>query len=52
MTGFYVEKIFLKKIKEDLICAMKTMLKWFRLNSLKANLKKFQFIILGDKTCY
>ena len=31
---------------------MKNILKWFRLNSLKANPGKFQFIILGDKTCY
>ena len=25
---------------------------WFRLNSLKANSGRFQFMILGDKTCY
>ena len=31
---------------------MKNILKWFRLNSLKANQGKFQFMILGDKTCY
>ena len=31
---------------------MKSILKWFRLNSLKANPGKFQFMILGDKTCY
>ena len=42
----------LPKIKEDLICTMKNILKWFRLNSLKANPGKFQFIILGGKTCY
>ena len=36
----------------DLICTMKNILKWFRLNSLNANPGKFQFIILGDKTCY
>ena len=42
----------LPKIKEDLICTMKNILKWFRLNSLKANPGKFQFMILGDKTCY
>ena len=40
------------KIKEDLICTMKNILKWFRLNSLKVNPGKFQFMILGDKTCY
>ena len=27
-------------------------LKWFRLNSLKANPGKFKFMILGYKTCY
>ena len=42
----------LPKIKEDLICTMKNILKWFRLNSLKANSGKLQFMILGDKTCY
>ena len=42
----------LPKIKEDLICTMKNILKWFRLNSLKANPGKFQFMIVGDKTCY
>ena len=42
----------LAKIKEDLICTMKNVLKWFMLNSLKANLGKFQFMILDDKTCY
>ena len=31
---------------------MKNILKWFRLNSLKANTRKFQFMVLGDKTCY
>ena len=28
---------------------MKNILKWFRLNSFKANHGKFQFMILGDK---
>ena len=42
----------LAKIKEDLIYTMKNLLKRFMLNSLKANPGKFQFIILGDKTCY
>ena len=40
------------KIKEDLICTMKNTLKWFSLHSLKVNPVKFQFMILGDKTCY
>ena len=31
---------------------MQNILKWFRLNSLKANPGKFLFMILGDKTCY
>ena len=42
----------LRKVREDLICTMKNLLKWFRLNSLKANPGKFQFMIIGDKTCY
>ena len=42
----------LSKIKEDLIFTMKIVLKWFMLNSLKANPGKFQYMILGDKTCY
>ena len=44
MTVLYihVEKIY----------TMKRILKWFRLNSLKANPGKFQFMILGEKTCY
>ena len=42
----------LPKIKDDLICAMKNILKWFRLNYLKVNPGKFQFTILGDKRCY
>ena len=41
----------LAEIKEDLICTMKNVLKWFMLNFLKAQ-GKFQFMILGDKTCY
>ena len=39
-------------IKEDLICTMKNILKLFRLNSLKANPGRFQFMILSDRTCY
>ena len=31
---------------------MKNILKRFRLDSLKANPGKFQFMILGNKTCY
>ena len=42
----------LPKIKEDLIFTMKNILKWFRLNSLKANPKKFQLMILDGKTRY
>ena len=42
----------LPKIKEELIRTMKNILKWFRLNSLKANSGKFQLMILSDETCY
>ena len=31
---------------------MKNVLKWFTLNSIKANPVKFQFMILCNKTCY
>ena len=53
MTILYihVEKD-LPKIKEDLIYTMKNILKWFRVTSLKANLGKLQFMILGNKACY
>ena len=42
----------LPKIKDDLICTMKNVLKWSMLNYLKANPGKSEFMILGDKTCY
>ena len=39
----------LTEIKENLIFVTKSILNWFRLNSLKANPGTFQFMILGDK---
>ena len=39
----------LTDIKENLVSDTKSILNWFRLNSLKANPRKFQFMILGDK---
>ena len=30
---------------------MESIMEWFSLDSLKANLGKFYFIILGDKNC-
>ena len=42
----------LPKIKVDLLYTMKNKLKCFSLNSLKTYPGKFQFTILGDKTCY
>ena len=42
----------LPKIKEYLICTMKNILNSFRSNSLKTIPGKFQFMILGDETCY
>ena len=36
--------------KENLISDTKSILNWFRLNSLKANPGKFQFMILGDRS--
>ena len=41
---------WLTEIKENLIFDTKSILKWFRLNSLKANPGKFQFSIPGDKS--
>ena len=38
----------LTEIKENLVSDTKSILNWFRLNSLKANPGKFQFMILGD----
>ena len=40
----------LKEIKENLVSGTKSILNWFRLNSLKTNPGKFQFMILGDKS--
>ena len=39
----------LLRIKEDLTFDMKNILLWFRINSLKANAGKFQFMILNRK---
>ena len=51
-NNIYLSGKDLSKIKENLICTMKNILKWFRLNFLKANPGEFQFKTLGDKTCY
>ena len=40
----------LKEIKENLVSDTKSILNWFRLNSLKVNPGNFQFMILGDKS--
>ena len=40
----------LTKIKVNLIFDTKRILNWFRLNSLKSNPGKFQFMILGDES--
>ena len=40
----------LTDIKENLVSDTKSILNWFKLNSLKANLGKFQFMILGDRS--
>ena len=40
----------LAEIKENLVSDTKSILNWFRLNSLKANPGKLQFMILGDKS--
>ena len=40
----------LTEIKENIVSDTKSILSWFRLNYLKANPGKFQFMILGDKS--
>ena len=40
----------LTDIKENLVSDTKSILNWFRLNSLKANPGKFQFMIFRDKS--
>ena len=40
----------LTEIKENLASDTKSILNWFRLNSLKASPRKFHFMILGDKS--
>ena len=47
----YSSGIELFSILENLKHDTKTILKWFRINSLKANPGKFQFMILGKKQC-
>ena len=39
----------LTSVLENLKHNMKIILKWFRINSLKANPRKFQFMLLGQK---
>ena len=41
---------WLTEIKENLIFDTKSILNWFRLNSLKANPGKFRFMVFGDKS--
>ena len=38
------------EIKECLIFDPKSILNWFRLNYLKANPEKFEFMIVGEKS--
>ena len=47
----YNSRTELSSILENLKHDTKTVLKWFRINSLKANLGKIQFMILGKKQC-
>ena len=50
-NALYSSGIELFSIFENLKHDTKTILKWFRINSLKANPGKFQFMILGKKQC-
>ena len=49
---FYSSGIELSSILENQKHDTKTILKRFRINSLKANPGKFQFMILGKKQCH
>ena len=40
----------LTEIKENLVFDTESILNWFRLNSLKAKLRKFQYMALGAKS--
>ena len=50
-NSFYSDGTKLSSILENLKHDTKIILKWFRINSLKANPGKFQFMILGKKQC-
>ena len=47
----YSDGMGLSSILENLKQDMKVISKWFRINSLKANSGKFQFMILGKNQC-
>ena len=47
----YTGGMELSSISENLKHDTKIILNWFRINSLKANPWKFQFMILGKKHC-
>ena len=47
----YSSGVELSSISENLKHDTKTILKWCRINSVKANPEKFQFMILGKKQC-
>ena len=47
---WYSSEERLTEIKENLVFDTESILNWFRLNSLKAKLRKFQFTTLGGKS--
>ena len=47
----YSSGVELSSISENLKHDTKTISKWCRINSVKANPEKFQFMILGKKQC-
>ena len=46
----YSCNINLQSILKDLVDNMQNILKWFKVNSMKTDLKKLQFMILGKST--
>ena len=48
-TKFTVMRVTYKRLQSDMQNGMKTPLKSFKINSMKSNLKKVLFMIIGKK---
>ena len=47
---YAISLMIIQTILKDLMYDIQNILKWFKVNSMKPNLKKFQFLILGKST--